>query len=330
MKTFLSILALSLISVATLHAQCHNQGACVSDANAKSELISETSDCGYWVRQYKVTHTSGTDYTLHFRLNMAEFSSTFDQNSLELNEVSDFVYELRNNKHLNLKHAIVTGYASPDGPEKFNQELAHHRAENFKEFILNKYQIQMPCKVSTRSDVFHWKDCAPMLECRTMPHHDKVMEILNSDHTEQAKEAALSNMPEAWAFLKKEILPQMRRVDLFITFEKGEIITERCKQCDGDWKNSENKSCTSSSMDCKSACEVQKEIDAERRDAQYATDIIENEAHFTGKLAGKEARLEKKATRKAERLVKKLQKEEERLTERKAKADRKAAAKKCK
>ena len=323
MKIIVSTLALTLGLMAMVQAQPtyteNHPSACPTD----SVLISETTECDQIVRKYKVAETSDSDYTLHFRINLAEFSATFDQNNEEMELLNRFVERITGDKSLEIRSAIVTGYASPEGPEKFNHELAHKRASNFKQLLIKKYAIPSPCGIATHSEVKKWTDCIPAIECSAIPHKEAVLEIIRADHSEQCKEHALRNHPESWRYLKQEILPSMRRVDLTVHYAIGREVTQISKKseespCSMEWDSK-----------CQSACEAQKAIDAENRDTQLVTDMIENEAHFTGKLAKKEARLTKKASRKEERMAKKLMKEEERLLRRKAKADKKAHKKVC-
>jgi hypothetical protein len=61
----------------------------------------------------------------------------------------------------------------------------------------------------------------------SIPHKDSVLRIINSAASNDTKEQQLKKMTDTWNFMRTDILPRLRRVDIVINYARGTIVEER-------------------------------------------------------------------------------------------------------
>ena len=70
--------------------------------------------------------------------------------------------------------------------------------------------------------------CAAALVAKSeVPDKQSVLDILDGSRSPDAKELALKKMPSAWNYMKKNILPPLRRVELTINYGEGSVVEQR-------------------------------------------------------------------------------------------------------
>ena len=62
---------------------------------------------------------------------------------------------------------------------------------------------------------------------RALPHKDSVMRIFDSNVSNNTKELQLKKMTDVWNYMRTDILPPLRRVDIVINYAQGTIVEER-------------------------------------------------------------------------------------------------------
>lgn len=190
-------------------------------------VLSQTTEGDYFVRRLLVLRDDDTDYSVRYRINEAQLSSLFDGNSRELEALDAFVDGMKRDSLLRVRSLVVTGYASPDGPEAFNETLARNRARDFGSYLERRYGFSSDYDVRTEWVAEDWRDVrAPVAEA-SIPDRQAVLDILEGSLSRQAKEQRLKAMPAAWEYLKTRILPQQRRVELVVDYIEGNIVEER-------------------------------------------------------------------------------------------------------
>lgn len=194
---------------------------------ADTVALSQTTDGDYLVRRFIVKHRGDADYSVRYQINLAKLSSTLDGNSRELAELDNFVGNLIRDTLMNVRSVEITGYSSPDGPLKLNETLARNRAQDFRNFVDKKYDFSSKYDVTTKSVAEDWEMCRSLVAHSSMPDKQSVLRIIDGSQSSEAKELALKKMPSAWEYMKKNILPPLRRVELTINYGEGSIVEQR-------------------------------------------------------------------------------------------------------
>ncbi|MEG2240868.1 MAG: hypothetical protein RSC12_07150 [Alistipes sp.] len=223
MKTILSTLALFLACsiVAPAAAQTGN-----AVPVADTVMLSQTVDGDYLVHRYIVNRSDDADYALRYQMNLAKLQNTLNGNAAELAELDAFMSNLMRDTLMKVQAVCITGYASPDGVVKQNQLLAQKRAADFKQFLDQKYVFSTHYNVVTDAIVEGWEACVPMVAASTLQNRQALLSICDSRSAPQVKEQKLREMPTAWNYLKNNVLPDLRRVELVINYRKG-VLGER-------------------------------------------------------------------------------------------------------
>ena len=95
-----------------------------------SVLLTEAVEGNQLVRKYLVRNTGDEGYVLFYRIDATQLASDYADNGLDLSDLDAFVGSLPNDELCSIRRIVVTGYASPDGPQRLNEQLARERAED--------------------------------------------------------------------------------------------------------------------------------------------------------------------------------------------------------
>ncbi|MCD8034125.1 MAG: hypothetical protein LUF83_07500 [Alistipes sp.] len=226
MKTIVSTFALSLALCAAAGATAQTKSAVPAPA-ADTVLLSETADGDYIVRRYLVKSRNDSDYSVRYRINLATLNAALSGNPKELDELDVFVGDLTKDTLKRVSAVTVTGYSSPDGPVKFNEALAARRANDFKAYLDRKYGFSKKYKVTVNSVAEDWEMCRTLVAQSSVPDKQAVLGILDSRQSPDQKELALKKMTAAWDYMKENILPPLRRVELTIDYRVNSIVEQR-------------------------------------------------------------------------------------------------------
>lgn len=225
-KTIFTTFALSLALCAAAGATAQVRSAAPAPA-ADTVMLSETTDGDYLVRRFIVKRPGDTGYSVRYQINLAKLSSTLDGNSRELGDLDNFVGNLMKDTLMKVKSVEITGYSSPDGPLKFNETLARNRAQDFKNYVDKKYGFSKKYDVTLNAVAEDWEMCRALVAQSSVPDKQSVLNIIDGKQSSDAKELALKKMPSAWEYMKKNILPPLRRVELTINYGEGSVVEQR-------------------------------------------------------------------------------------------------------
>ncbi len=197
-------------------------------SGADSLLLSERIDGDYAVRKYVVRSGDDAGYSVRYRINMSTLSSTFEGNSRPLGALDSLVGMLTSDTLARVRSVEIKGYASPDGPPAFNRTLAEKRAQNFKSYVDRKYGFSKSYPVSLASEVDSWEACRRAVAASSLADRQAVLEVLDSSRSPEQKQAALKQMPPAvWNYLAATVLPPLRRVEVTVSYDRGNIVETR-------------------------------------------------------------------------------------------------------
>lgn len=114
---------------------------------------------------------------------------------------------------------VLTGYASPEGSASYNEALAARRAASLRDRILRKYPaLAGKIEISNRGE--DWEGFRKLVAedaSLSEAERDEILAILDSDLSEQAREAKLRSL-SSWDYLLANTMPQLRRTSLSARF----------------------------------------------------------------------------------------------------------------
>ncbi len=211
-------------------AAAHNNANSVDQRQYDTVVLATYQEDDYLVKRYMVNVPDDrmSDYSVRYSINVAHLQPNLDDNSEALRALSSFIERTMADTAARISTVTITGYASPDGPYALNERLAKQRAQDFKHYVDSKYNFSARYAVTTSGVAEDWENCRAMIESSlTIPHKDSVMRIINSAASNDTKEQQLKKMTDTWNFMRTDILPRLRRVDIVINYAQGTIVEER-------------------------------------------------------------------------------------------------------
>ena len=140
-------------------------------------------------------------------------SSVVNQKALKENEqLSEFEKTAVANKENDriAQSLYVNGYASPDGPEKFNDKLASARSETGRKAV-EKILAEYGFNIDAAGYGEDWEGFKEMVEKSNIQDKDLILQVLSMYDSSAERENQIKNMSSVFNELKEEILPELRR-----------------------------------------------------------------------------------------------------------------------
>ncbi len=124
--------------------------------------------------------------------------------------------EFKNNVNKNLENdratqnIAVKGYASPDGPEKFNDKLSKARSESGKK-VVAKLLKNSGLDIDAAAYGEDWEGFKELVEKSDIKDKNLILQVLSLYNSPAQRESEIKNMSSVFNELKSDILPELRR-----------------------------------------------------------------------------------------------------------------------
>ena len=155
---------------------------------------------------YKKVTTVVTDYDIVYRINDSRVSK--DAVSGMDAFVENVEAQLGNERAT--QHLSVKGYASPDGPENFNDKLSKARSESGKA-ALAKLLKDSGLEVDAAAYGEDWDGLKELVENSNIQDKNLILQVLQLYSSSAQRESELKNMASVFDELKTDVLPKLRR-----------------------------------------------------------------------------------------------------------------------
>lgn len=178
-------------------------------------------------QEYRREIDSVNSIVLYFKIDRAVLDSTYMENSGALKKLDDLI----KNKLVisNLDSITIVASSSPDGNEVYNLNLSEKRAESVKIYIMEKYPMIKNELIRARYTGENWIDFKRMIETdKNVPCQEELISIINSNRKNEAKKWLIKTLGngEAWRYIKKSFLPQLRTGAVCVIYYKPEPVEE--------------------------------------------------------------------------------------------------------
>lgn len=199
-----------------------------SGQQASRKLSAEWRDGDYIVRRYIVTDNSPhkAEYELHYAINSAATTPGYEHNDEELARLDRFFQELKRDTLRHVSAITITGYASPDGTTPFNTELARKRAEELSQMLTKRYELK-GYRVNIASHVEPWSATTEAIEDSRLKNRNDLVNIVNAAEAPMVVDNRLKHDAAAWQWMKSDVLPDMRRAVVSITYTEDQMMDSR-------------------------------------------------------------------------------------------------------
>ena len=160
---------------------------------------------------YQNVITVETKASYVYAINSSKLTKSATQ-SEELTAFQQNAMDQKDNDRIK-QNIYVKGYASPDGPEKFNDKLSAARSESGKK-AAEKLLAEVGIELDAASYGEDWDGFAELVAASDMEDKEVILSVLRSYESSTDRELQIKNMSQVYDTLKNDILPQLRRAQL--------------------------------------------------------------------------------------------------------------------
>lgn len=191
-------------------------------------MTAEWRDGDYIVRRYIVTDGTphSANYEIHYAINSSDAVMGFEDNSEVLAQLDNFFDQMKKDTLVHISKISVMGYASPDGTTKFNSALAQERAKELSAMLAQRYGLA-DYNIAVSSEVEPWSATTDAIEHSSLNNRGDLVRIVNSNEEPMTIDHRLKRENKAWNWLKKDVLPDMRKATVTIAYTKDQVTDKR-------------------------------------------------------------------------------------------------------
>ena len=107
----------------------------------------------------------------------------------------------------------VNGYASPDGPEKFNDKLSDKRSQSGVKAV-EKLLKDSGLTIDAAAYGEDWEGFQEAVAASSIEDKDLILQVLNMYSSSAEREKEIKNLSSVFGALKTDVLPQLRRAQI--------------------------------------------------------------------------------------------------------------------
>ena len=167
-----------------------------------------------------------TKHTMQGVINFKVQSSVIRKSELKHDDVKALVNLTRNsskNDKITITGVSFDGYASPEGEEDNNNKLSQDRAKNVRKIIERelkrdgiKYQDDFITLVGKGPD---WEGVYNAIKNSNIEDKDMILRSLDDQPLLETKEATLRSLANTYNLIKDDILPELRRTNIVVSYD---------------------------------------------------------------------------------------------------------------
>ena len=160
---------------------------------------------------YKRVTTVVTKADIVYKIN----SSRVAKKAVETEELKSLKAGVESNKANDriAQSLYVNGYASPDGPEKFNDKLSEKRSKTGLKAV-EKLLADAGLNIDAAAYGEDWEGFQAAVAASNIADKDLILQVLKMYSSSAEREKEIKNMSTVFKSLKTDVLPQLRRAQV--------------------------------------------------------------------------------------------------------------------
>ena len=165
---------------------------------------------------YKNVTTSVVTAGLVYKIN----SSVLSKKATETEEVAALKESVEGylNNDRAAQSVYVKGYASPDGPEKFNDKLSDKRSQSGLKAV-QKLLAETGLNIDAAAYGEDWDGFKAAVAASDIQDKDLILQVLSMYTSSAEREKEIKNLASVFGALKTDVLPQLRRAQIVNTID---------------------------------------------------------------------------------------------------------------
>ncbi len=179
----------------------------------------------------RVTHETGS-VNIMYEVNRSNVR-TGELSKAQTKLFEEFIRENENRDRVTLGNIQARGYASPEGPEGFNDQLSRRRSESGQAAIAKQLGGNLNYDVASFGE--DWEGFKELVEASNMRDKAMIIQVLNMYSSAAQRDVEIRNMSAVFEELKQNILPELRRTQMLATTDiQGKTDAELVAAANGN------------------------------------------------------------------------------------------------
>ena len=171
-----------------------------------------------------------TEICVDFRVNSIVIDSAYSNNAVRMQEIVDFLREVRQDSAINITEVSFCGAASPEGSDQLNRKLARGRLSALEQFV--RKEVNIPDSIITRNDSYiPWDNLKSQIEYSNFSHKDAVKAILEEESSQQTNAQVDNRIVKlkqldngrVWAYMNQHFFSKMRNACVVLVTYKTQV-----------------------------------------------------------------------------------------------------------
>ena len=159
---------------------------------------------------------------INYLINRADIRSA-ELKAEDVTALKQYIAEVTEDPNRQLKSAVVSSYASPDGKFELNEKLSDNRGTAADKFIKKEFDkieaAQADGFFSSLTTPEDWEGFKTEVENSTIQDKELILRVLSMYSDPEVREKEIKNMSTAFEALKDEILPKLRRSKMMVNVD---------------------------------------------------------------------------------------------------------------
>ncbi len=171
---------------------------------------------------YKQTTQKEMEGLVNFKVQSSYVRSS-ELKQEDFKEIKALILNSGKEDKLTITSISYEGYASPEGEAEDNAKLSDDRANNVNKIIVKllkkakiEYQDDMISKSGKGAD---WEGVYAAIKASSLDDKDMILRSLDDQPLLDSKEATLKSLASTYDVIKDEILPELRRTHIVISYD---------------------------------------------------------------------------------------------------------------
>ena len=217
------------------YQEMNAQELITNDVSTEAKRLSAMSPIVAYIQPtVEVVKNRSEQYEAHldFPVNKSVILTDFMNNHSELVNIHSMFDKIQNDKNLTVQSISIEGFASPEGPLAFNEQLSKKRAEALKDYLVKNEKASAKLyKVTFGGE--NWDGLVKALESSSMKDKETFLNIIKNTTNDVKRKQEIMKVGGGTPYrtMLKEIYPGLRKVNCKIDYtvvnfdvEQGRII----------------------------------------------------------------------------------------------------------
>lgn len=217
------------------YQEMNSQELITNDVSTEAKRLSAMMPIVAYIQpEVEVVKARSEQYEAHldFPVNKSVILTDFMNNHSELVNIHSMFDKIQNDKNLTVTGISIEGFASPEGPLAFNEQLSKKRSEALKNYLIKNEKVSSKLYNVTFGGE-NWDGLVKALEASSMKDKETFLNIIKNttDDAKRKQEIMRVGGGAPYRAMLKDIYPGLRKVNCKIDYtvvnfdvEQGRVI----------------------------------------------------------------------------------------------------------